>query len=87
MSLETCHLLCCRSVVCGHRPYVECATALAEEVDALICISIYGVAVLASPVGELRMLARSRVIEPNIACDRRCVVLAELILATLAVLI
>ena len=33
------------------------------------------------------MLLCSGVVEPQIACDRRCVVLTEVILATLAVLI
>ena len=57
VSLELCHLLCCRWVVGWHRPHVECAALLGEVVDCLVVVSKSWVAVLTLPLRELCVFA------------------------------
>ena len=71
-----------------HRVHVHrAAVALTQEVDGLAIGAEHGIAVLTADVGQVGMLLGLGIIAPDVACDRRRVVLAVLVLATLAVLI
>ena len=65
----------------GHRVDVECAAvALTQEIYGACDSVIHRVAVFAGTVREVGVGAGGGIVAPDVACHRRCVVLAPLVL-------
>ena len=87
VGLERGYLLGFRGLAYGHLPYVEGAALFAQVVEALSILGKVRVAVLAFPLCLLGVFARGGVVEPDVACDGRGVVLAPLVFAAFPVLV
>ena len=87
VGLERGYLFGFRSLAYGHLPYIEGAVLFAQVVETLSVLGKVRVAVLAFPLCLLGVFARGGVVKPDVAGDRRSVVLAPLVFAAFPVLV
>ncbi len=87
MVLESGELLGLRAGACGHAEDILVAVTLGKEDDGVAAAIEVGVAVFTGEVGDLDVLARVGVEDPDVARDGRGVVLAQFVLVSLAVFV
>ena len=88
MSFEACYRLDFFRIVEVERIYIHATTlAFAQEIYSLSVRSQWWIAVFSTDVGQVGVLSALGVIQPDVASNGRCVVLAPFVFKTLTVLV